>query len=1106
MPGRRILIIGTQWNNAPNRLSFLPDVAARLHKLMTEGPGDCVGAWLGVRRPGLLLDPTVKEAKDAIRAAINGAAEAEEPLILAYVGHGEFTDERSGDFYLMPTDATERTQDGAIHLAEFIKDRIRHAPGLGGLVVLLDACFAGAGAWQAMERWAQVQRGKLKFEFLTATSDTSTGDAPLFRALIEILERGDPELGDQITCGDIHEFLERNIYAEPQHDAYNARKLTLGRNIAKDPGDVFWKDSLSRPLILKATEYLQPTPQLAQLVEASRSHPVIILTGESGVGKSTLAAALARPELTGGLVPVGFVHAVAMIDNRMLSQDLAVDLERQLIKSVPAFKDVMLDQRDVRDPLRKKVLEPLKHLKDAAEVRIVLDGFNEFSDATREAVGKAFTEAFETPPPHLRLILTAHPNTPDSPPGEHLDFEKPSPKSLAAYLESRRVPDLAQSAILAKAQRSWLLTRLLADTVLTDPGFDLKQLPDNVADAYAKRLGQAVGEVTVSWNNRFHPVLATLTVASPGPILPLPLLVRASGLLGGPDTEEGVRSILTPLRGLTVRANAGTPTEHVGLFHPTLVEYLLDSSAIEAGYAIDAPAAHRSLIDAIDALAPSANHQRDDSLHRYAFRREAHHLWASGEADQTLKCLAQRESNTPRENLERLSEWLPRFTDRLGINAPKTLALRSDIAYWIGECGAPGAALELFKVLLPDQERTLGKNHVNTLTTRGNIAACTGQNGDPGTALELFKALLSDQERTLGNDHPNTLTTRNNIAGFTGQNGAPHAALELFKALLSDQERTLGNDHPDTLATRNSIAAFTGQNGDPGAALKLFKALLPDRERVLGEDHPNTLTTRYNIAAFTGQNGDPGAALELFKALLPDQERTLGENHPDTLATRYNIAACTGQNGDPGAALELFEALLPDRERVLGENHPDALATRYNIAYWTGECGDPRTALELFKALLPDRERVLGEDHPDTLATRGCIAGYTGRSGDPGAALELFKALLLDRERVLGKDHPNTLNTRGCIAGYTGQNGDPHTALELFKALLPDQEGALGDDHPDTLNTAGIIGGMTIVLDEDRSEGCRHLREAMERAEKRYGPDHALTLELKGLVKHFACD
>ena len=56
------------------RLSFLPEVAARFHALMmAPGPGECLGTEVSDPH-GLILDPTVDEAKAAIKTAYDAAA------------------------------------------------------------------------------------------------------------------------------------------------------------------------------------------------------------------------------------------------------------------------------------------------------------------------------------------------------------------------------------------------------------------------------------------------------------------------------------------------------------------------------------------------------------------------------------------------------------------------------------------------------------------------------------------------------------------------------------------------------------------------------------------------------------------------------------------------------------------------------------------------------------------------------------------------------------------------------------------------------------------------------------------------------------------------
>ncbi len=240
MGGRRVLVIGSQCNGL-NHLSFLPDVAVRLHALMlVPGPGECLGAEVGDPH-GLLLDPTVAEAKAAIKGAYDAAARDGDTLILAYIGHGEFV---RNDFFLLPLDAASPpNSDDAIHFAQIIKDRQSHT--LTGLIVLLDTCDSGAGAWNAVEYWVRTLEGRLPFEVLTATADEPTANVWFTRSLIQLLEHGDPDAPDRLRCQDARRWVMRvHPQLSPQLSAHNpGEHFYLGRNSAKVPGDVFWQDS-----------------------------------------------------------------------------------------------------------------------------------------------------------------------------------------------------------------------------------------------------------------------------------------------------------------------------------------------------------------------------------------------------------------------------------------------------------------------------------------------------------------------------------------------------------------------------------------------------------------------------------------------------------------------------------------------------------------------------------------------------------------------------------------------------------------------------------------------------------------------------------------------
>ena len=554
--------------------------------------------------------------------------------------------------------------------------------------------------------------------------------------------------------------------------------LWLARNVARSRPA--WAGTWAGEEIARLTADFQPTPMVERAVAASGAHRSVALVGVAGTGKSTLAAALMRPEVGEGAVPAGFAHAVAFLSGGLSTSDLARMLVDQLDRAVPGFaaarEDYLgaltEDERRRLDALQRDVLGPLRRLRPVKEtvVRILVDGLDQVPSAGEVSIREALGELAAGPGlDHVRLICTARPDT-DVPGGSHvLRVDKADDALLGAYLTRRGVAPGLHAAIVARAGGSWLVASKLADLALAAPGQAPDALPSSLGAIYAEYLRRAGATATDRWRRELRPVLGLLAAAGVGPILPLPLLCTASGRLGGPDRPYRVRDVLVDLRGLVVRDRAGTEDEQLGLFHQTLGDYLLDPAS--GPFGIDPQEPHRALAEAIAELAPAGSHDPADPLHRYAAAREAEHLWTLGEYGRVVESLAHRQSVIPAENLKRWQSWKARIESKLGPDHPDTLTTRHNIAYWTGEVGDAREALRLFTELLPDRERVLGRDHPDTLTTRNNIASWTGEVGDAREALRLFTELLPDQERVLGRDHPDTLTTRNNIAGLDRRGG-----------------------------------------------------------------------------------------------------------------------------------------------------------------------------------------------------------------------------------------------------------------------------------------------------------------------------------------------
>ncbi|MGC1720598.1 MAG: NACHT domain-containing protein, partial [Isosphaeraceae bacterium] len=718
---RRILVIGSQCASLPPPLPFLPQAAVDLHAVMTDPE---VGGCTDAAPRGLLIDPTVAEARAAIKEAFRATAAEGATLLLALIGHGTHA---GRDFYLLPHDGVEPPDsDTGVQLVQLVKEQRRLHPG-DGLVVLIDTCSSGVAALAAARSWVSELEGDLRFELMTAAADRPAYHVCFTRQLVACLREGlDGIPAEFLRSEHVKSVIEDLCpHQKPQHLTYNADPgLYLAKNVVHARGSVgpSWAGTAAAETIQRLTAWLQPTPVLHEVVARSQEGRYVAVVGLAGSGKSALAAALARPEVTERTVPSDFVQAVAFLTGGTLTPEVASTLSDQLARSLPGFaatrdrfqQALTEDEKRQLDSLQRDVLGPLRWLGGGEAIRVVIDGLDQLATASSAAVHAAL-DALVTDPglSRVRLVVTSRPDTPRPAGASEVRLDVAPDADIHSDLARRKVAESLHGAIAVRAGGNWLIASLLADQALKAPGISPESFPSDLAGLYAQNLRQAGAWATESWRGEFRPVLGALAAAGVGPILPLKLLCAASACLGGPDRPPRVRDRLVDLRGLVVRARPGTDDEHVGLFHQTLADYLLDPASDPFG--IDPQEPHRALAEAIAELAPAESHDPADPLHRYAAAREAEHLWTLGEYGRVVKSLAYRQSVIPAENLKRWQSWKARIESKLGPGHPDTLTTRHNIASWTGEVGEAREALRLYRELLPDQERVLGRDHPNTL-------------------------------------------------------------------------------------------------------------------------------------------------------------------------------------------------------------------------------------------------------------------------------------------------------------------------------------------------------------------------------------------------------
>ncbi len=365
-------------------------------------------------------------------------------------------------------------------------------------------------------------------------------------------------------------------------------------------------------------------------------------------------------------------------------QALAYTLTKQLGRSISGFREAQQSfvsetpytEQQKLDTLEKQLVGPLKwleQLNQGVEVRIVIDALDRLAIGARGSVMDALSQLGKLR--FVHLVVTARPDTGLPRESSVYALAFVPDEKVCQYLQRRKVPQARQSEVVQAACGSWLVARVLADLLCDQPEAPIGAGQLALGDAYEEMLSRC--GVTDDGNLRH--VLEVLAAAGAGPLLPLALLCKASETLGGPGTPAQVRDQLVRLRGLVVRTGAGTDKEHTGLFHQTLVDHV-------AACALDENMpAHRALVAGIETLAlirsvHTGPADLNDPIQRYAFEREAEHLWKFGEIEQSLICLSERSSPVPSDNLRRWRLWLVRVAAQFGADHQVTFVIRNNIA------------------------------------------------------------------------------------------------------------------------------------------------------------------------------------------------------------------------------------------------------------------------------------------------------------------------------------------------------------------------------------------------------------------------------------------
>jgi tetratricopeptide (TPR) repeat protein len=372
-------------------------------------------------------------------------------------------------------------------------------------------------------------------------------------------------------------------------------------------------------------------------------------------------------------------------------------------------------------------------------------------------------------------------------------------------------------------------------------------------------------------------------------------------------------------------------------------------------------------------------------------------------------------------------------------------------------------------------------------------------NGCYKEAEPLLKQALEITRKIYGEYHPQVATSLNDLAELYRKEGRYDEAEPLYKQALEITRKIYGENHPDVATSLNNLAGLYNEEGRYDEAEPLLKQSFEIFRKIHGENHPDVATSLNNLAGLYNEEGRYDEAEPLYKQALEIRRKIYGEYHPDVATSLNNLAGLYNEEGRYDEAEPLHKQALEIRRKIYGEYHPDVATSLNNLAELYNEEGRYDEAEPLYKQALEIFRKIYGKNHPDVATSLNNLAGLYLKEGRYDKAEPLLKQSFEIFRKIYGKNHPDVATSLNNLAVLYDEKGRYDKAEPLYKQALEIFRKIYGENHPDVATSLNNLAGL--YLKEGRYDEAEPLhKQALEIFRKIYGEnDFNVALTIFGL-------
>lgn len=433
-----------------------------------------------------------------------------------------------------------------------------------------------------------------------------------------------------------------------------------------------------------------------------------------------------------------------------------------------------------------------------------------------------------------------------------------------------------------------------------------------------------------------------------------------------------------------------------------------------------------------------------------------------------------------------------------GADDVAVLDVRSDLVDALTDAQQFEDAVTEHEVVLAARERIHGTDHPDTVEDRILLAAAYRLAGRMDEATTVQEALVETRTHDCGPLHPETVELRCNLIKLRWETGSRSAAVAEYESLLLELESASAPGELVSHVRRRLLDTYR-KSGRDEAAVPLLIAEIRYQSDDGSPNHPTALSLRDDLADAYSRLGQYDDAILVYEELQRYREQSLGPEDPSVFKARLLVARNHHLAERLAESIALFEDAVSDCLRRHGPHHEWTLTLSHNLAYTYARAGRHDDAIQLYETTVRDRIRVLGPDANVTLISQSNLATEYREAGRYDDAIATFRTTLRSRIRAHGADDRRTLDTRDELAGTLKDAGQLDEAISHYRVILGAVEKSANSDWSRSAAVHYTLGRA--YLDADRfSDAVREFTAARDIRTRQLGPDDEYTLFAAGML------